>query len=223
MFRNHLGKNQERGSRMAEIYSWVKNIIIFLILTTIITNLLGKSSYKKYIDLVIGIILVLLVVSPLLKIFQLEETLDYFFSSNSLLADAEDISGKLEDMEEVQMSTIVNGYEEEISRQVGNLLASENLEIIDVTVTVDEDENSQTFGSLKTMDITAKYTKDETKVDTNKIDPITIDKVEIGDNKKETTGLQRNYLTPDEINAKNLLSDFYNMNPDNINISIQEH
>jgi stage III sporulation protein AF len=208
---------------MAEIYSWVKNIIIFLILTTIITNLLGKSSYKKYVDLVIGIILVLLVVSPLLKFFQLEETLDYFFSANSLLADAEDINGKLEDMEDVQMTTIVSEYEEEISRQVGNLLSAENLQITDVTVTVDEDEKSQTFGSLKSMDIKAKYTTDESDVDTNKISPIKIDKIEIGDKKKENAGLERNYLTPDEINAKNLLSDFYNMNPDNINISIQEH
>ena len=31
---------------MGEIFSWVKNIVIYLILNTIIMNLLGNSSYR---------------------------------------------------------------------------------------------------------------------------------------------------------------------------------
>ncbi len=53
-------------------------------------------------------------------------------------------------------------------------------------------------------------------IDSIKIDNIKIDK---GD---EEPGKEKNYLSPEEINVKNRLSDFYNINKDNINISIQE-
>jgi stage III sporulation protein AF len=102
---------------MGVIYSWVKNIVIFLVLTTIITNLLGKSSYKKYVNLVTGIILVILVISPLLKLFQLDKTLDYYFTNNSLLAEAEDINDELVNAEENQKDTIFEEYKTEIGNR----------------------------------------------------------------------------------------------------------
>ena len=38
---------------MGEIYDWVRNTVIYLILNTIIMNLLGNSSYKKYVNIII--------------------------------------------------------------------------------------------------------------------------------------------------------------------------
>ncbi|MDF2803619.1 MAG: putative rane protein, partial [Anaerocolumna sp.] len=107
---------------MNEIYSWVKSIIIFMVLTSIISNLLGKSSYKKYINLITGIILVILVISPLLKLFQLDKTLDYYFTTNTLLADAQDIDSQLMSMENGQKEAIFNEYKEQIKIQVAKIL-----------------------------------------------------------------------------------------------------
>jgi stage III sporulation protein AF len=58
--------------------------------------------------------------------------------------------------------------------------------------------------------------KEAINIDSIKIDNIKIEKEE------EKPSKDRNYLSPEEINAKNKLSDFYNINTDNINISIQE-
>ncbi len=207
---------------MGEIYSWVKNMVTFLVLTTIITNLIGKSSYKKYINLITGIILVILVITPLLKLFQLDRTMDYYFTTNSLLAEAEDMNGRLTDMEEDQMSAILGEYKEQIGKQVGNLLEGQDLYPTNIEVTVDEDENSKTFGNLQSLDITAGCVKTDTKENSVDIDNIDIDKIEIGKKEESDAGMEGDLLSPIEINIKNLLSDFYNINPDNINISIQE-
>jgi len=81
---------------------------------------------------------------------------------------------------------------------------------------------------MKTAAITAGHTKSETEdksADKDKpvrIDTVKIEDIKIGTKKEADTGSSTRILTPDEINIKNLLSDFYNMNPDNINISIQE-
>lgn len=210
---------------MNEIYGWVKNIVIFLVLTTIINNLLGKSTYKKYVDLVTGIILVIMVIFPLLKLFQLEKTMDYYFTTNFLMAEAHDINSWLMGAEEEQRKVIFREYKEYIEKQVHNLLEEQNLDIIRIETVIDEDENSTTFGKIKNVTVIARYDKSE-RDKSGKDNPVKIDKVEIDDIKidtqKEADAGETHILTPDEINIKNLLSDFYNMNSDNINISIQE-
>ncbi|MFU0828855.1 MAG: Stage III sporulation protein AF [Lachnoclostridium sp.] len=210
---------------MNEIYGWVKNIVIFLVLTTIINNLLGKSTYKKYVDLVTGIILVIMVIFPLLKLFQLEKTMDYYFTTNFLMAEAHDINSRLMGAEEEQRKVIFREYKEYIEKQVHNLLEEQNLDIIRIETVIDEDENSTTFGKIKNVTVIARYDKSE-RDKSGKDNPVKIDKVEIDDIKidtqKEADAGETHILTPDEINIKNLLSDFYNMNSDNINISIQE-
>jgi stage III sporulation protein AF len=93
---------------------------------------------------------------------------------------------------------------------------------MDLSITIDEDPESIAFGSLKTIDLTAGYKKQKTKDNLSKMEPIEIDKIKIGNEEEDRRTKERDLLTPEEINAKNLLSDFYNMKPDNINISIQE-
>ncbi len=211
---------------MAEIYNWVKNIIIFLVLTTIISNLLGKSNYKKYINLITGLILVILVITPLLRLFRLTDTLDRYFSINILSTEAKDINGRLTEMEEGQMTAILKEYKEGIREQIVKILKEQELFPVEILITVDEDAESETFGNLEYLDITASYFRQDTENGPSKVDRIKIDKIEITDEEKSgsNTGDNSggNILSPAEINVKNVLSDFYNMNPDNINISIQE-
>lgn len=207
---------------MGQIYIWVKNIVIFLLLTTIITNLLGKSSYKKYVDLITGIILVIMVISPLLKLFQLDKTMDYYFTTNSLLAKAEDMNGRLMEAQEGQISAVLKEYKDQIGKQVGNLLEGEDLYLNKIEVEIDADENSPAFGKLLSLDILAGRRPSEEKNTSVGIDKVRIDDIKIGSKEENDSGTTNQILTPDEINVKNLLSDFYNMNPDNINISIRE-
>ena len=204
------------------IYDWIKNIIIYLVLTTIITNLLGKSAYKKYVNLITGIILLILVISPLFKLFNLEDSLDYFFSANNLLAESKDINIKFDDMEDKKKETIILAYKEKIKTQIETILESENLYINSIVLTIDEENDSLTYGQINALDIIASYIRVKDDVDSKKIDKINIGKIKIGDNNESDEINVREILTPSEINVKKRLSDFYNMNPDNINISIQE-
>lgn len=207
---------------MNEIYSWVKNIIIFLVLSTIINNLLGKSTYKKYINLITGIILVILVISPLFKLFKLEKSLDYFMSTNFFITETENINSVLLDTEKEQRNRILAEYKDRINAQIASLIENQDLYVIDLSITIDEDSESVTFGSLKTINLVAGYKKQKTKDKLSRIEPIEIGKIEIGNEEDYKKVKERDYLSPEEINVKNLLSDFYNVKPDNINISIQK-
>lgn len=205
-----------------EVYSWVKNIIIFLVLSTIVNNLLGKSTYKKYINLITGIILVILVISPFFKVFELDKSLEYYMSTNFFVAESENINKVLLDSEQEQKDRILAEYKDRINEQIASLIKNQDLYVIDLKITIDEEPGSVSFGSLKTIDLKAGYKKQKTKDNLSKMEPIEIDKIKIGNEEEDHRTNERDILSPEEINVKNLLSDFYNMKPDNINISIQE-
>lgn len=41
--------NEEKGEKMGYIYSWVKNLVCFYILLTVVLHLLPKENYQKYV------------------------------------------------------------------------------------------------------------------------------------------------------------------------------
>lgn len=55
---------------MEFITSWVTNIIVFVLLATVIDMLLPNSAMQKYAKMVIGLLLIAVIISPILKLFQ---------------------------------------------------------------------------------------------------------------------------------------------------------
>lgn len=205
---------------MEEIYSWIRNIVIYLLINTIIMNLLGNKSYKKYVSIVSGMILVLIVISPLIKLMKLEENLDYFLQANDFAVEASDFKSDINRMEEAQVDAIFADYKEKIHAQVKDILLKEKVYIKNFNITFDYDNESTTFGEMLRMDITAKLKKEdeEEQADNLSIDAIEIERIIFG--KGDNSQLEE-LPSPLEIELKTELSDFYNIEPGNININIQ--
>ncbi len=203
-----------------EVYSWVRNIVIYMIINTIIMNLLGNKSYKKYVSIVSGMILVLIVISPLIKLIKIEDNLDYFLNYNNIAIESSDFKNQLYQMEEKQREDIFAEYTEKIKKQVTQLLAADNVILEKFQATIDTKTDSSTFGEILSMHITASVGVNQEKDEGNRLDikKIEIPKVSIKDKVEETS---KKVPTPVEINIKNKLSDFYNIEESNINISIQ--
>ena len=53
-----------------EVY--IKEILFFLILTAVINNLLPNNSYKKYVRLFTGLILIIILISPILPYLKMD-------------------------------------------------------------------------------------------------------------------------------------------------------
>ena len=204
------------------VYSWIKNIIIYLIINTIIMNLLGNKSYKKYVSIVSGMILVLIVISPLTKLMKLDANLDYFLQSNDFAIESTEFRNQLNLMEEKQNETIFAQYEEKIRLQVGEILLTQDVYLDSCHITIDKKADSRTFGEILKMDIKARLENGEQE-NTKPAKRLIIDEIEtvkitIGE-QQETSDLE--LPSPMEINIKNKLSSFYNIEQSNINISIQ--
>lgn len=54
---------------MTFIYDWMENIAFYLVILVAVMQMIPKSSYQKYIRFFAGMILILMLCGPILKIF----------------------------------------------------------------------------------------------------------------------------------------------------------
>jgi len=202
------------------IYEWVRSIVIYMILNTVIMNLIGKSSYKKYISVISGMILVLIIITPILEIMKIEDTIDLYIASSDSSMEVASFKDSLRKMEEDKIDEIFAQYKENIWNDVETILQDEELKLADLSMEINQDENSPTFGYINKMNIKMKKEEeaDSKKEDFIQFKRIEIDPISFSKNSKKD---EANPPSPIEIRIKNKLSDFYNIKGDNINISIQ--
>lgn len=61
---------------MSWIYEWMKTIVFYYIFVSIITNALPETRYQNYIKYFLGILFIVILLNPILKLLNLSETLD---------------------------------------------------------------------------------------------------------------------------------------------------
>lgn len=58
------------------LYEWVRNVVFYQILTSIIMNMIPKDAYQKYIRFFLGMLFVVIATQPIFKLFHLTEEMD---------------------------------------------------------------------------------------------------------------------------------------------------
>lgn len=55
------------------IYEWIENIAVYLVLVVAVLHMVPNEEYKRYIRFFIGMILMLMLAGPILKIWGMSE------------------------------------------------------------------------------------------------------------------------------------------------------
>lgn len=63
------------------IYQWIENIAFYLIIFTVAMQMIPNNNYKKYIQFFTGLILIIMLAGPILKIFGAEQDFQDFYKS----------------------------------------------------------------------------------------------------------------------------------------------
>lgn len=54
------------------VYEWLKNLSAYLLLVHMVINILPNEEYRKYIRFFCGLVLIVMLVTPLFQLFNLE-------------------------------------------------------------------------------------------------------------------------------------------------------
>jgi stage III sporulation protein AF len=62
-----------------QIYQWMENLAYFFIFLSAVLNFMPDNSYRKYVQYFMGILLMLLLLSPILQFLNMDERIETSF------------------------------------------------------------------------------------------------------------------------------------------------
>lgn len=114
-----------------EIGQWMKNLAFFHVLTTAVLHILPDKRYEQYIRLFMGLLLVLLICTPVFAIAGKSEVLLEEFRKNYGKEEQERMETEAEGIREVFLKNV---YEEELKKQVQKILRQEGVDFSEIDV-----------------------------------------------------------------------------------------
>jgi stage III sporulation protein AF len=191
---------------------WLKDIILVFIFLSIVEIMIPKGNMKKYINMIIGFLIIITIINPFVKLFNR----DYSFNKDLYKNQIENINILYEGNDELiktQEEQVKEFYTEKIEEELEDLIISTTDYTIErVNTTIDEEEES--FGRLLTIEI---FLKEKVKTEEEKDNIIKIKKVDnisITENKGNDT--KYNELNDGKI--KKDISEYYNLPEEKVKI-----
>lgn len=193
---------------MDSVVSYAKTVLFFLLFVNLVIQLLQGSSYERFIRPVCGMILIILVIRPMLRLFGEDERVLFAAEQKlSLLLTKNDMA-MAEPEEDSYTFVVLEQYEAELTRQLEEVLQKEGLEVISADFSISAEEKE--FGVIRGIAVTAGERQAERESNIY-IAPIVFER-----NQAMAT------MSAREIGIRDKLSDFYRLEKDNIYVSIKE-
>lgn len=120
-----------------ELYEWMKNLAVFYILLTAVLHLVPDNKYEKYVRFFMGLLLILMMSTPVFALFGKKEALLSSFQANF---GTENTQREQSEFENLQRACLEKGYAMELRLQIENFLREEGIEFQAVQAEFREDE-----------------------------------------------------------------------------------
>lgn len=190
---------------MGILLNYIRNIGYFLILMSLVSNVMPDNSYKKYCRMFCGLILVVLVINPFYEFLNYDGELKDIFVDANYKSQVAELKSQLLIKEEGAVNRFKLEYEKLLANQLQGIAKEEGLYISKVEVKLMEEEE------LNIKQLNIYVTDDLTEIENEKnIEDtynISIDKISVGDNKDSVTDdiLDKNINSSDNFNPRALV------------------
>lgn len=138
---------------MEEIYGWVRGLVFYLILMTMVLNLLPDKKYEKYLRLFTGMIFIMLVFRPFMDLGGLEARMAGIFERITFQNDAKLLKRELEDAEQERISRLAEGYRQAVELDLKTMAEGFSVNPVRVRAELETDPDSEKFGHLISVDM----------------------------------------------------------------------
>ena len=182
---------------MESVYETIKSIAAYLILVTVLINLVNGSSYKKYVQLVSGMILILIVLVPLTGFMSLDDSFHYQFELSDFEIKMRE-EGVFKEAEEIKEQKMKEEYKKFLKAKIDTIVALEGREAEYTEILLNEED----YGVIEeiVVRVSAEKLEEEKLKETEgeKVEYVSIEPVEIdiyeNDNAKEAV-MEKNKVT----------------------------
>lgn len=99
---------------------WIQNIAFYLVLITALLHILPDSSYQKYVRFFTGLVLILLILAPVLKLFGMEDQFQTLYDGGAYQRKLEEIQESTAYLQEIEVSGYLESAVEEGEKEAGD-------------------------------------------------------------------------------------------------------
>ena len=128
---------------MGMLLEYIKNIGYFLILMSLVSNVMPDNSYKKYCRMFCGLILVVLVINPFYEFLNFEGDIKDIFAMTNYKSQAMELENQIKMSESGTREMAIKEYERLIVNELQGRAIEEGLYIMEAHVELTEGEDIQ--------------------------------------------------------------------------------
>ncbi len=157
---------------------WIMNIAALVLFIVLVEMLLPSGRMKKYAGLVTGVILIIAIINPFIKLLGDKAKLEDIQVSNSNWMDRLEIEKNSKLLKDEQMKQITEVYRKKLIGQLeDNALKIKGVAGAKADVIINEDYNSDSFGEIKRA-----YLEITPAAENGDIKPVTrVERIKIGE------------------------------------------
>lgn len=205
---------------MELIRDWIITIISVIVFVTFVEILIPNSSHKKYINVVVGFLLMIVILTPLTKLIGGDINFEEGIIKTSNEIELITAKNRIENIQRGNDEAVLKLYKSEIAKQLkGRIEQSSDYVVEEVIVEVVEDSTSPNFGLIDEFHITLRENKKYVETTSTTIQPVEIN-VSIGKKSNNTVEANSILINNESDFIKDDLSNFYNLSRDNVNIYV---
>ena len=104
-----------------ELYGWMQDISVYLVLTIAVLYALPGSEYKKYIRFFTGMVLILMILTPVFRWLGMEDQVTNFYKSREYEAKIGEIENATEYLYGIDTEESLRRAEETLENEMNNL------------------------------------------------------------------------------------------------------
>jgi len=138
---------------MEGFYTWVKSIVAFLLLASLIYQILPDSEYKKYLKVCTGMLLVLAAVWPVLGWSGSADRLSYFLGLENLKIDMSGFEQAGQEAEAKKQGMVTDMYKLQLEKQVFAVFEDGPFYPVHTEISMVEDAQSEQFGKILSVEV----------------------------------------------------------------------
>lgn len=139
----------------------VQNLIVYMLLVTVILNLVKTSSYKKYIELFTGLVLILILFTPAARLFGAEDTLGRYLEDYQFRLETRDSAEFIYEAEKSTKEQLLQLYEEKVTERIKNLGERNNIQVESVETSLTSAEDG--FGAVEKIKVRIAESEEKEK------------------------------------------------------------
>lgn len=138
---------------MEVLLGMVRNMCAFVLLTTVVNNLMEGSVYRKYIRFFVGIVILVLVINPVMSLFSIDT--DFQNNVSRYIEDA----GRYEIYEEIKMgeinaaNDIIKEYKDSLDNSLETLMKKYGMYVVDSRWEIEDDYSEDNFGEIDGVEV----------------------------------------------------------------------